>query len=234
MSFHRWTIVIAILGLIGAVLFLGQFRQLSPQASVDLRVSRGEIISQARDYLNKLGYSADSLYADANFRYDSGTALYLELELGLAEAHEVLRKDSLLTHNWHIYFFDRSLAPSQMPDQFNVRLSPAGKVLGFEHVLQDTAARLSLQEDEAFERARSFLTGQGYDFARLRLENSSVNQLSARRDYTFSWASIDSVYGLKGQIGVDIHGDKVGRYRFRLQKPEAFEQAASETPTSPS
>ncbi len=231
MSFHKSTIVIAILGLIGALLFVRQFKQLSPQASVDFRFSRAEIISQARDYLGELGYSVDSLYADANFRYDSGTALYLELELGLAEAHKVLRKDSLLTHNWHIYFFDRGLAPSQMSDQFSVRLSPAGRVLGFEHVLQDTAARMSLQEDEAFELARSFLVGEGYDFERLRMENSSVNQLSARRDYTFSWASIDSVFSLKGQIEVDLHGDKVGRYRFRLQKPEAFNQAASETQT---
>jgi len=231
MTSNKATFWIVVFGLVGSAVYSYYWKTFSPQASVDLKRSRSEIIDRARDYLEALGYSSAGLDADANFRFDSGTALYLDLELGPAEAHQILRADSLVTHDWHIYFFDRSLAPSQMIDQYNVHLTPSGKVLGFEHIIADSASLSSLQEDAAYELARSFLENEGKDLSRFKLENSAVNQLNGRRDYAFRWTGRDSLYRLQSRVEVEIHGDKVGRYRFRWLEPKAYNQKISRTGT---
>jgi hypothetical protein len=140
MSIPKSIFVVLLLGMLGAVLFFSTYSTYAPQASVDFKFTRAEITALAREYLGKMGYHTDGLTADANFRFDSGTALYLEYKLGLKEAHQVLLADTLATHNWDVYFYDRTLGRSQMPDQFNVWVSPTSKIIGFKHTLSDSIA----------------------------------------------------------------------------------------------
>ncbi len=231
MPFSKLTTVTIVLGLVGAIVYFTQFASYSPKASVDLQYSRDEIVDIATEYLSDLGYAVEGMYSDASFRFDSQTAMYLGIRLGLKDANDILRSDTLMTHNWHVYFFNRSQPPSQMHDRYNVRVTPTGKILGFEHIFSDTMALPSLAPAEAFELARTFLQGEGLDLDDYTLENSAVNELAARKDYAFTWTSQDSVYGLQGKIWLDIHGDRVGRYRYRLLEPESYDHAVSRTNT---
>jgi len=230
MSIPKSIFVVLLFGILGAVLFFSNYSNYAPQSSLDLKFTRTEIIALAREYLSKMGYHTDGLTADANFRFDSGTTLYLEEELGLAEAHRVLR-DTLATHNWDVYFFNRSLPPNQMPDQFNVWVSPAGRIIGFKHTLPDSVGRRSLAEEQARALAEDFLQREGVDISRYALEKSTANQLPNRKDYTFNWARKDSVYSMAAKIWVKVNGDKIGGFRYELEEPEAFGKEGSKVQT---
>lgn len=65
MPFNRWTFLIAVLGVLGAIVFFWQFPRYAPQASFDMKLTRPEVIDQARSFLKEMGYNADSLDADA-------------------------------------------------------------------------------------------------------------------------------------------------------------------------
>ena len=94
MSENRLRVVFYFLGIAGAVVFFQLFGKYSPQASIDLKVTRGEVIDTARNYLRSMQYNIDGLTADAVLAFDSGIALYLETRLGLVKAHNVLRADT--------------------------------------------------------------------------------------------------------------------------------------------
>lgn len=133
MPFNKWTFLIAVLGVLGAIVFFWQFPRYAPQASFDMKLTRPEVIDQARSFLKEMGYNADSLDADAVMMFDPGIPIYLEYELGLVEAHNVLRADTLSILNWNTYFYDRSLPRNQMPDRYDVWITPTGNILGFRH-----------------------------------------------------------------------------------------------------
>ena len=84
MPFSKWTILIAVFGVLGAVVFFYQFPSYAPQASLDMKLTRPEVIDHARNFLTEMGYDANNLYADANFNFRSGLALYL-MESGKSE-----------------------------------------------------------------------------------------------------------------------------------------------------
>ncbi|RMF61411.1 MAG: CPBP family intramembrane metalloprotease, partial [Calditrichaeota bacterium] len=223
----RGFLVTVILGVLAAVIYFEWFPQYAPTASLDLKYDRDQIISLAREYLSRMGYDTRDLDADANFKFDSIRSLYLENKLGLPEAHRVLRADTLFTHLWDVYFFDRHKARSQMRDRFNVWLSPTGRKLGFIHLLPDSVASESVDEATARATAVRFLHSQGVDTSRIELENSTAHQRPHRRDYFFSWVRQDSVFGLASKIWVRVQGDKIGGFRHSLYTPETFREASS-------
>lgn len=221
------TLLIVLFGLLGAISYWGLFKNYAPQASVDLQFNRNEVTSIARKYLKQLGYNADKLFAEADFIFDSGNNLYLETELGLKKAHAVIRADSLHSHYWQVYFFDSNLPPSQMRDKFIVRVSPTSRIIGFEHQIPDTLTLPSVTTQEAQSLVETFLRQKGFEVNRFNLTNSSVKELMNRKDYTYTWASKDSVFRLEQKLTAEVHGDKVGGFRYFLQEPERFRQEGS-------
>jgi len=222
MPFSKWTILIAVLGVLGAIVFFFQFPSYAPQASLDMKLTRTEVIDQARNFLTEMEYDANNLYADANFNFRSSLALYLQDHLGLEEAHKILKADTLDLHRWHIYFFDKSLPTTQMPNRYNVWISPQGKVRQFQHLLPDSVAVPSLEEPEALALAREFLQNRGVDFERFTLEQSSLSQLPNRKDYYFKWTENDSVYGMKSELWAKVKGNRIGEFGTDLEEPEDF------------
>ncbi len=142
MVVQRSIIITVLVGMLSATIFFSLYLKYVPQASVDLKYSRQEVIALATKYLADLGYNTSDLASDANFRFDSGVTLYLEHSIGLKQANKVIRADSLLLHFWDIYFYDKKIAPSQMTEQFNVTISPTGKIFGFQHRISTIQAVL--------------------------------------------------------------------------------------------
>jgi len=231
MPFNKWTILIAVLGVLGAIVFFWQFPSYAPQASLDMKLTRPEVIDQSRSFLKEMGYNADALDADATMIFDAGISIYLEYELGLVEAHNVLRADTLSTHNWQVYFFDRSLPRSLMPDRYDVWVTPTGNILGFQHHLADSLAIESLEEEEARKLAENFLDKRGVTLSRYALQNSNTTQHPNRTDYYFRWARSDSVFGMVPKVWARVHGNKIGAFQHNLQEPEEAQQAGSSIQT---
>jgi sigma-B regulation protein RsbU (phosphoserine phosphatase) len=227
----KTTVALLVLGIAGAIAFFTLYGDHSPQASFDLKVDRTEVIARATEYLDQLDYDVEGLTADAFFSFDSGIALYLEATQGLVEAHDILRADTLSTHNWSVDFYDRSLPPSQMRDTYRVWITPAGKILGYRHNLADSVAVESLPEEGARLLADNFLADLGLDLDDFELENSSATQRTGRKDYYFRWARRDSVYAMVPKYWVRVQGSRIDAFRHDLSAPESFQQAGSSIQT---
>ncbi len=231
MAVNRSLVITALFGIVGAVIYFTHVSSYAPAASVNFKLTRSEIMSHARNYLDKLGYDTAELAADANFRFDSGISIYLEQKLGLVEAHRIIRADTMAIHQWHIYFYDSKLPPSQQKHQYNVWISPTGVVLGFEHQMPDSLASAAVDEPAAKTLAEGFLRNERFEISRFNLENSTANQLINRRDYFFRWVGRDSVYSLQPKLWLRIHGDRVGGFRYTLEEPQSFLEESSKIGT---
>jgi len=231
MSLTKSLLVYVFLGLLGAVGYFSLYRDYSPLASVDLQYTRAEIIEKGRRFLADMDYDTEGLTADANLQFRSTLALYLEARLGLERAHEVMRSDSLESHRWDVYLFDRNLARSQMPHRYNVWISPKGKIWGFQHLMHDSIAAPSVGEEEALELTRAFLSSHGVDLARYTLKKSTLNQLPNRTDHFFEWARKDAVFGMDAQLWAQVKGDKIGGFGYDVDLPKDFQSASSDANT---
>jgi hypothetical protein len=71
--------MLVLAAIVGAVGFTMLVDSVTPSASVDLRLSRSEVISAARAYMEKLGYPVASLQEDAVFVFAGSTQLFLQV-----------------------------------------------------------------------------------------------------------------------------------------------------------
>ena len=66
------------------------FYQAFPEASIDFAITRDQSRDQAGDFLIKRGFSLEEYRHSAIFRYDDRAKTFLERELGLEGATEVI------------------------------------------------------------------------------------------------------------------------------------------------
>ena len=137
------------------------YDDVAPKASLDLKYSEAEIKGKARAYLLALGYDLKEYQQDASLFFDGSSQLFLQTHYGMKRANEILRADTLATHNWSVTWYDRSVPQSQARESFSVTLSPAGRILGFEHSIKDSLPMKSLGDADARALAEKFLTRQG-------------------------------------------------------------------------
>ncbi|MFN0158540.1 MAG: PP2C family protein-serine/threonine phosphatase [Bacteroidota bacterium] len=222
--------LLIIFGLVGAIAIFSLYEQVAPTASVDLKYTRGEIMDQASEYLSNLGHDVSSYQLDAWFNLNGQVHLYLQTINGIAYANNVIRADTITTHHWYLNWYDRNVPPSQSTESFQAWVSPGGRVLGFQHIIKDSAARLSIPREEARALAEKFLTRQGINLASHNLKSSSETQQSNRLDHRFVWSTRDTV--LEGTIWVQVLGNEVGGYRMSHATSGAFQREFSDIGTT--
>jgi Type II CAAX prenyl endopeptidase Rce1-like len=209
-------------GLIGAGFAWKYFFVAFPEASVDFRVSRPAALAEARDFLRALGDSTSGYRATIVFDSDDTAKTYLEREVGLREANRLMASE-VNVWRWSARFFR-----SGQKEEYSVQVNPAGRVVGFAHVVEEDrpGARLdraaALAVAEKFLRERAGIDLSGYDF--LPEEASSIERPN-RRDWSFSWErhgfrAKDAPYRLR----VAILGDRVGGFEQFLKVPEAWQR----------
>lgn len=202
-----------ILGVAGFAVVILLYFDISPKASVDLHLSRTEIMERTTSYLNKLGYDLEGMDQIAVFRFNGEMQLALQTRYGMGKAAEIIRSDSLSAHSWQVYFIDPTLPRSQALDEFIVWVSPAGRILGFNHTIKENAPGPSLTQREAIERATEFLREQGINIEQFTLDQTSQRRLTKRTDYDFAWTANDTTFGYDGGIALRIQGAEVGFFR---------------------
>jgi sigma-B regulation protein RsbU (phosphoserine phosphatase) len=218
-----------VLACLGAFCFVTVLDHVSPSASFDLRLSRGEIMDRAEAYLLDLGYDPSSLQQDAWSTFDANTHIYLQVQMGIKAANAALRADSLPAHHWFVHWYDRSVARSQNRERFRLWMTPGGEVMGFEHVIRDSVSLPSLSYDEAQSRAEAFLRAEGIDLAGHYLRTSSDHNQLHRLDYRFVWAERDTA--VDSRIWVRVQGDEVGGFRREFEPVGTFQRIFTERNT---
>ncbi len=229
-SFVRKFGVLIIFAAAGALAFGWLVRDVTPVASVDLRYSRDEILTRASAYLTGLGYHLDDYQQDAWFGFEGSTQLYLQTQRGMREANDAVRADTLPAHHWYVTWYDRSVTRSQARETYTVWITPAGRILGFDHVIHDTVAKRSIGNDEALQKAEQFLRAQGIHLDTYRLKTSSSTTQQNRVDHRFVWSEADTTAGKT--IWLRVQGDEIGGFRESFDTGGSFRRVFSDIATT--
>ena len=200
------------------------FYRAFPEASIDFRVTRDEAKAQATDFLAARGFDLADYRHSAIFRYDNQTKTFLERELGLEGATQVIG-DPVQLWRWSNRWV-RELEK----EEFQATVTTSGELVSFSHLIEEEAPGASLAEAEAHRLAATFLTGElGHDLAALDFVEAQAQERPNRIDYTFSWKLRDFAVGeAHYRFYVRIQGDQIGGFGEYLKIPEAWERDYAE------
>ncbi len=200
------------------------FYRAFPEASIDFRVTRDEAKEQAVDFIAARGFDLADYRHSAIFRYDDQTKTFLERELGLEGATQVIG-DPVQLWRWSNRWV-RELEK----EEFQATVTTAGELVSFSHLVEEEAPGASLEEAEARRLAESFLTDElGRDLAALEFVEVQTQERPNRIDHTFSWKLRDfAVSEAYYRFYVRLQGDQIGGFGEYLKIPEAWQRDFAE------
>ncbi len=217
-------------GALGFVAFIRLVNSVSPQAAVDLRMTRPQILDSAAIFMQELGYRLNGLTEDAWVVHDPRTQLFLQKEFGLERANAMVRADSLPSFYWQVSWYNKSLSVSQNPEHYTVYMSPAGRVLRFSHEILDTVALPTVDADTARHLAEAVLSRFHPEFSSYRLKSSSDITLPHRVDHQFIYEKRE--LGLELDLLARVQGDEVAEIRWDATFDGPFTAQLSDQYTS--
>jgi len=222
-SDKRALLLWVLLGIVGVVFAYKYFFQAFPEASVDFKVSRGEALARAQKFVGSLGEDVSGYRTSIVFDLDENAKTYLERELGLEQANQ------LMSGELNIWYWDVRFFRPQQEEEFRVRISPGGEVVGYGHSIEESRAGATLDREAALAQAQKFLTEKiGVNLANWNPlpEETSSTKLPNRLDWAFTWEkrgvkAKDAPYRLR----VVVDGDQVNGSHEHLKVPEAWERS---------
>jgi membrane protease YdiL (CAAX protease family) len=222
-SDKRALLLWVLLGIVGVVFAQKYFFRAFPEASVDFRVSRSEALQRAGSFLSGLGENVSGYQSAVVFDVDENAKTYLEREVGVQQANR------LMSSELDIWYWDVRFFRPQQEEEFHVRVSPSGKIAGYEHKVEEARAGASLDRASAQTAAQNFLNAKlsvdlgAWDFLP---EEANSNKRPNRLDWSFTWEK----HGFRAKdapyrLSATLHGDRVDDSESYLQVPEAWERS---------
>ncbi len=209
-------------GILGALFAYKYFFRAFPEASVNFQVSREEALVRAEKFVTGLGENVNGYRSAIVFNVDDNAKTYLERELGLQEANR------LMSSELNIWFWDVRFFKPLQQEEFRVHVNPAGKIVSYEHTIEESRAGASLDRASAQNAAQNYLsTSIGLDLKGWDLlpEEANSNKPPNRLDWAFTWEkhgfrAKDAPYRLQ----VTLQGDRIGGSEEFLHVPQAWER----------
>ena len=210
-------------GIVGMLFAHRYFFQAFPEASVNFQVSREEALSVSRAFVSGLGENLGGYKSSIIFDVDEDAKVYLERQLGLNEANRVM-SSVLNIWYWEVRFFK----PLQ-EEEFEVRVSPSGQIVGYDHKLEEARAGASLDRSAAQSAAQAYLGGKlrmdlhGWDALP---DEANSQKRPNRTDWSFTWEkhgfrAKDAPYRMQ----VTVQGERVGGSQEFLKVPETWQRS---------
>jgi membrane protease YdiL (CAAX protease family) len=215
---YRFLAVCAVL-LAGATWFsLRNFYRAFPEASIDFHVNRAQGEAIAAQFLASRGYATEAYRRASSFTYDEDSKTFLERELGLEKANQLMGSHVRLWR-WSYRWF----RPLQK-EEFRADVTPDGALVGFDHEIPEDAARPTIAADAARAAAEDFLrTRMHRDPAALDFVEGSEVTRPHRTDRTYTWKERDfNLRDATYRLEVEIDGNEVATYREYLKIPEQW------------
>ena len=151
-SANKLALLLWLVAGIAGVLFAHKYYfRAFPEASVNFKVSRGEALARAKEFLASEGQNAASYQSAIVFDVDDNAKTYLERETGLEQANR------LMSSELNIWYWDARFFRPQQEEEFHVRVSPAGQVVGYEHHVEEARAGATLARAAAQYAAENFI-----------------------------------------------------------------------------
>ncbi|MBV8515097.1 MAG: CPBP family intramembrane metalloprotease, partial [Acidobacteria bacterium] len=209
-------------GIIGAWFAHHYYFRAFPEASVDFRVSRGEALKRARDFMASMGQDISGYQSSIVFDVDENAKTYLERQIGLQKANQ------LMASQLDIWYWDVRFFKPQQEEEYGVRISPAGSVVGYGHTIKEAQAGASLERADAQARAQNYLSGKlGVDLNGWYFlpEEANSDKRPNRLDWSFTWEkrdfrAVDAPY----RLHVELQGADIGGSNEYLKVPEAWKR----------
>jgi len=207
-------------GILGASVAYTFFFRAFPEASVEFKVPRADALTAAKQFAAAQDAKLNGYDSSIVFEVDDSAKTYLEREVGLQQANKIMQNQ---VHVW--YWQTRFFRPLQK-EEFDVRVDPAGGIVGYNHELEENAPGARLERAAAQAVAESFLRDtlhknlSLYDFHE---QEANLTERPARRDWNFSWErhgfrAKDAPY----RLNVTLAGDRVSAYNEFLKIPETW------------
>lgn len=222
-SEKRALILWVICGVLGLLFAQRYFFRAFPEAAVDFKVSRTEAQLRAKTFVQGLGENLDGYQSTITFQVDDNSKTYLERELGLQEANR------LMSSELNIWFWEVRFFKPQQEEEYQVRVSPAGKAVAYSHKIEEARGAKSLSREEALSAAQQFLqakVGANLGDWNLLPEEANSETRPNRLDWSFTWErknfkAKDAPY----RLVVGLQGDRIGSAQEFLQVPEAWRRS---------
>ncbi|MBI4533846.1 MAG: CPBP family intramembrane metalloprotease, partial [Candidatus Melainabacteria bacterium] len=215
-DYSLWWLVA--IGLIGVVVYLARSYEVFPSASIDLTISPKEILSQSKKWAQRLGYKQPYTVQSTIFSFDNEAKTFLEYELGLTEANKLM-KDQV-----PVWYWSTRLCRPLSPEEFAIEISPQGRLVSFEHSLENDRTLPGMAHEEARKLALDFLQQKaGLVLKEYKLvEDGSVSQ-SHRTDHYFTWEDSSVQFkGAKLRVYAYIAGNMLTKFNYFLYVPETW------------
>lgn len=215
---YRFIAVCAIL-LAGTAWYTSRnFYRAFPEASIDFRVNRDEARDIAGRFLAAQGERTAGYRDASSFTYDDDAKTFLERELGLEKANQ------LLGSRVRLWRWDYRWFKPQQKEEFRASITPTGEVAGYAHDLPEDAARPAITDADALAAAQRFLAqGMHRDVAALDFVEQSSETRPHRVDRSYTWKYRDfDVKGGTYRVEVDLAGNEITGYHEYLKIPEQW------------
>jgi len=221
-SEKRALVLWVLAGIAGVFFAQRYFFRAFPEASVDFKVSRPEAMARAKTFLAGLGENVDGYRSSIEFSVEELEKVYLERELGLQQANQ------LATSQINLWYWDVRFYRVLQEEEYQIRVSPSGQIVGYTHKLPEAKAGATLQQADARSLAEDFFTKKlGKDPNNWSFLPEEVNSQKKpnRLDWDFTWEK----HGLKVKDApyrekIHIAGDKPTGAEETLQVPELWKR----------
>lgn len=213
-------IAMALLGMAGLLLYISKYHEATPSASIELKLTREQIIEKARKFARAHGFDDRGALEFTVFDDDERARTYLEYNLGMAKAIE-LEKNQLPVWFWRTRF----CRPLQR-DEFNIAYSPRGELVEFSHAIEDEKKLPTVDHAKARQIARQFVEDEmKVPLTGWRIFEDSQSARPNRIDYSFSWRDDTQDFGRAGKmLEVDVSGGQVSYYKIYLGTPDDWDR----------
>jgi membrane protease YdiL (CAAX protease family) len=215
---YRFLAICAVL-LAGATWFsVRNFYRAFPEASIDFRVNRAQGETIASQFLTSRGDATEAYRRASSFTYDEDAKTFLEREVGLEKANQLMGSRIRLWR-WSYRWF----RPLQK-EEFRADVTPDGALVGFDHEIAEDAARPEIAAGAARIAAEDFLRSRMHrDPAALDFVEDSEVTRPHRTDRSYTWKDRDfNLHDASYRFEVDLHGSEVAGYREYLKIPEQW------------
>ncbi|MBO6576414.1 MAG: PP2C family protein-serine/threonine phosphatase [Rhodothermales bacterium] len=209
--------LLAVLGLVGILVFWQRFEQHQPLSRSPLQIDRTEAGYVAIAHLKELGYHvADAEVENVSLRTDHAWSAFLQTEVQAAEELIAFRPPVW----WEVF-----LSHPSRSAPIRVRVAPDGSVFRIAHPTVPGASGVRLDETQARAMATTFVeqvAGQPLDG--WTLVESRVDQLTARSDHTLLWSRpMPGAEDSRQFLRLVIAGDEVASWSRTVELSDEFQ-----------
>jgi len=157
--------------------------------SIDLSIGQAKAVEISKEFMKtQRGVDISGYKMAVMFNVDEDTDRYLQKTIGNRLEQELIRRLHYDLFYWVVRFFKE-----KQKEEFKVAISSAtGEVIGFNHIIEDTAWRPSIDKDKARQIAFTFLKNTfAFDPAQYIIHGDETKKYDNRLDYAFSWQDKD-------------------------------------------